>query len=308
MIAITVVMGFFATKVEIAYNNPRLLPSTDSASIDYDFFKSKFGQDGTILIVGIKKDELNTLANYKAWAKAGDDIKSLAGIKNVLSIARLKDLTLNDSLGKFEFVKLNGSSPTTQSELEDLLLKVNSMKFYEGYVYSRETNCTSMLVTFYEKDLNTKNRLSIVDNIKSVVDSFSKATNIEVHYSGLPFIRTGIMRKISHEMGFFLMLALLVTALILIGFFRSLPPMIFSLIVVIMGVITSIGIVVLFGYKLTILSGLIPPLIIVIGVPNCILILNKYHTEIVKGISKMAALHIAIQRSFVSLFFANITT
>lgn len=308
MIAITCVMGFFGTKVEIAYNNPRLLPNTDSASIDYDFFKSKFGQDGTILVVGIKKDELNTLANYNAWAKVGDDVKNLAGIKNVLSIARLKDLTLNDSLGKFEFVKLKGSNPTTQSELEDLLLKVNSMKFYEGYVFSRETNCTAMLVTFYEKDLNTKNRLGIVDNIKSVVDSFSKATNIEVHYSGLPFIRTGIMRKISHEMGFFLFVALLVTALILIIFFRSIPPMLFSLIVVIMGVITSIGTVVLFGYKLTILSGLIPPLIIVIGVPNCILILNKYHTEIAKGVSKMMALHIAIQRSFVSLFFANITT
>ena len=105
-----------------------------------------------------------------------------------------------------------------------------------------------------------------------------------------------------------MLIALLVTALILIIFFRSLPPMIFSLIVVLMGVITSLGVVVLFGYKLTILSGLIPPLIIVIGVPNCILILNKYHTEIAKGISKMAALHIAIQRSSVSLFFANITT
>ena len=86
VIAISVVMGFFGLKVEIAYNNPRLLPSTDSASIDYDFFKSKFGQDGTILVVGIKKDELNTLANYNAWVKAGDDIKSLAGIKNVLSL------------------------------------------------------------------------------------------------------------------------------------------------------------------------------------------------------------------------------
>ncbi len=308
VIAISVVMGFFGSKVEIAYNNPRLLPSTDSASIDYDFFKSKFGQDGTVLVIGIKKDELNTLANYNAWAKAGDDIKNLAGIKNVLSIARLKDLSLNDSLGKFEFVKLKGSNPTTQTELEDLLLKINSMKFYEGYVFSRETNCAAMLVTFYEKDLNTKNRLGIVDNIKSVADSFAKATNIEVHYSGLPFIRTGIMRKISYEMSFFLLLALLVTSLILIVFFRFIPPMIFSLIVVSLGVITSIGFVVLFCYKLTILSGLIPPLIIVIGVPNCILILNKYHTEIVKGVSKMAALHIAIQRSFVSLFFANITT
>ncbi|MBP7808696.1 MAG: MMPL family transporter [Bacteroidia bacterium] len=308
LVAVTVVMGYFGSKVQITFNNPRLLPSTDTASIDYDFFKEKFGQDGTILVIGIKKDELNTLNNFQAWAKAGDDLKNLAGIKNVLSVARLNDIILNDSLGKFEFKPLKGSNPTTQGELEDLWLKINSLKFYEGYVFDRKTNCTSMLVTFYEKDLNTKNRLDIVDNIRAVVDSFSKATNIEVHYSGLPYIRTIIMRKISHEMIFFLLIALLVTALILIVFFRSMPPMIFSLIVVVMGVITSLGTTVLFGYKLTVLSGLIPPLIIVIGVPNCILILNKYHTEIARGISKMAALHIAIQRSTVSLFFANITT
>lgn len=308
LLGITVLMGFFASKVQITFNNPRLLPSTDSASIDYDFFKEKFGQDGTILVVAVKKDALHSLANYQAWAKAGDDVKNLAGIKNVLSVARLNDLTLNDSLGKFEFKPLKGYQPTTQSELEDLWLKINSLKFYEGYVFDRKTNCTSMLITFYEKDLNTKNRLDIVDNIRAVIDSFSKATNIEVHYSGLPYIRTIIMRKISHEMLFFLMVALIVTALILLIFFRSFPPMIFSLIVVVMGVLTSLGFVVLFGYKLTVLSGLIPPLIIVIGVPNCILILNKYHTEIAKGLSKMMSLHIAIQRSAVSLFFANITT
>jgi len=308
VLSVAGVMTYFSTKVQITFNNPRLLPFTDSASIDYDFFKEKFGQDGTILVAGIKKDALNTLANYNAWAKAGDDIKNLAGIKNVLSIARLNDLQLNDSIGKFEFKPLKGSNPTTQGELEDHLLKVNSLKFYEGYVFSREHNCTSMLITFYEKDLNTKNRLDIVDNIRNVLDGFSKETGIEVHYSGLPYIRTVIMRKISHEMLFFLVVAVIVTALILIIFFRSIPPMIFSLIVVALGVGTSLGTVVLFGYKLTALSGLIPPLIIVIGVPNCILILNKYHTEIAKGISKMEALHIAIQRSFVSLFFANITT
>jgi predicted RND superfamily exporter protein len=308
ILAVVGVLSFYATKVQITFNNPRLLPSTDTASIDYDFFKEKFGQDGTILVAGIKKDALNTLANYSAWAKAGDDIKALAGIKNVLSIARLNDLTLNDTLGKFEFKPLRGSNPTTQGELEDHLLKVNSLKFYEGYIYSREHNSTSMLITFYEKDLNTKNRLDIVDNIRSVLDGFSKKTGIEVHYSGLPYIRTVIMRMISHEMLFFLFVALIVTALILLVFFRSVPPMIFSLIVVIMGVGTSLGIVVLCGYKLTALSGLIPPLIIVIGVPNCILILNKYHTEIANGLPKMEAMNIAIQRSGVSLFFANITT
>ncbi len=308
IIAVTAVMGFFAAKVEVMYNFLRLLPNTDSVSIDYDFFKSKFGQDGNVLVIGIKKDELNELPKYNAWAKLGNDLKDLAGIKRVVSMPRLNDLILNDSLGKFEFKPLKGNTPTTQDELNDLILKINSLKFYEGIVFNPKTNSTLMALTFYEKELNSKRRLEIVDDIKAEVEKFSKSTGIQVHYSGLPFIRTTLMRKISHETGFFLGVALLVTALLLFIFFRSFPPVIFSLLVVICGVLIAIGMMVLFGYKLTVLSGLIPPLIIVIGVPNCILILNKYQSEISNGLNKISAMHIAIQRSSVSLFFANITT
>ena len=146
IIAITAFMGFFASKIEITYNFARLLPDNDSTSIDYDFFKKKFGQDGTILVIGINKDKLNDLKNYQAWATLGDDIKNLAGIKSVVSIARLNDLVLNDSLGKFEFKPLKNLNPTSQSELEDLLLKVSSLKFYEGIIYNSKTKSTLMAV------------------------------------------------------------------------------------------------------------------------------------------------------------------
>lgn len=305
---LTAFMGFHASKIEIAYSFARLLPDNDTVSIDYDFFKKKFGQDGAILVIGVEKNKLNDLKNYQAWAKLGDDIKNLAGIKGVLSIARLNEVLLNDTLGKFEFKPLKDLNPSTQSELEDLMLKVNSLKFYEGIVYNSKTNSSLMAVTFFEKDLNSKRRLEIVDNIKVEVKKFNDVTQIDTHESGLPFIRTTVMRKIRNETSFFLGVALLVTALLLFIFFRSFYPVVFSLLVVVCGVVSSLGIIVLFGYKLSVLSGLIPALIIVIGVPNCILVLNKYHTEIAAGKNKMAALHIAIQRAFVSLFFANITT
>jgi predicted RND superfamily exporter protein len=306
--AFVIWMGILASKVEMTYSFPKLLPDTDSSMIDLDLFRSKFGEDGTILVLGIDKSDIYRLANFKAWAGLGDSLKGLAGIKGVLSIARLKELTLNDSTGKFEFHDLKGSNPTTQDELNDLLLRAENIKIWEGVVFNSKTNATRMLVTFYEKDLNSGRRIAIVENIKNEVKKFSDATGINVHYSGLPYIRTTMMAKIRHEMSFFLILSVIVTLLLLLFFFRSFPPVIFSILVVIAGMITSFGTVVLMGYKITILISLIPPLIIVIGVPNCILILNKYHTEIKNGLAKMEALHIAIQRSAVSLFFANITT
>lgn len=305
---ITVFMFYHATRVEITYQFAKLLPDSDSASIDYDFFKSKFGQDGTILVLGTDERKLHTLANYKAWTKLGEDIKRVPGIRAVASIARLNDLRLNDSLGKFDFVPLQTSQPQTQHELDTLLDKVLSLKFYDGIIFNTKTHATLMAVTFNEKDLNTRNRLSITDSIRQKGDDFAKATGAEIHYSGLPYIRTSIARKVSGEMSFFLVVALIVTGIILLCFFKSLQPVLFSLLVVACGVIWSLGSIHLFGYRLSVLSGLIPPLIIVIGVPNCIFILNKYHSELAAGTPKIKALHLAIERSSAALFFANITT
>lgn len=305
---LTVCMGYFASKIELSYHFAKLLPDDDSTSINYDFFKKKFGQDGTILVIGIESGKLSSLKNYKAWSKLGDDIKKLKGIKSVVSVARLNDLVLNDSLGKFEFLPLKGNDPATQEELDAYLEKVEGLKFYEGIVFNSKTNSSIMAVTFSEQDLNSKRRLDMVDDIKSQINLFNESTGVDTYESGLPFIRTTVMRKIRNETSFFLGLALLVTALLLYLFFRSFYPVLFSLIVIMCGVITSLGTIVLLGYKLSVLSGLIPPLIIVIGVPNCILILNKYHTEIAEGKTQAKALHLAIQRASVSLFFANITT
>ena len=308
MVAIASTMAYFASKVEISYNFAKLLPEDDPASIDYENYRKKFGQDGTLLFIGIDKDQIHTLKNYNEWARLTDRIKGLPGIKNVASITNIKDLVLNDTLGKFEFVTMSGVNPSNQDELDDFLVRLSKLKFYDGMLFNNKTNCTIIAITFFEKDLNSKRRLSIVGDIKKEMGLFNKATSIETHASGLPFIRSTVMMKIRNEMSFFLGVAFCVTALLLFIFFRSLYPVIFSLLVIVFGVVTTLGTIELFGYKLSVLAGLIPPLIIVIGVPNCILILNKYHTELAAGKGKIAALHLAIQRAGVSLFFANITT
>ena len=308
IIILTSIMAFYGSKVEITYNFAQLLPESDSASIDYKFFKSKFGQDGNVLVIGIDKHKLQKLSTYQEWAKLGDNIKKINGVKAVVSIARLNDLNLNDTLGKFEFKPIQNQYPKTQDELNSLLTKIASLKFYEGIIFSEKTNTTLMAITFHDATLNTKDRLSVTDSIKKKADNFAKKAHVEPHFSGLPFIRTTVARKLSNETTFFLGAAFLVTALLLFLFFRSIQPVIYSLLVIVCGVIFTLGSIVLLGFKLSALSGLIPPLIIVIGVPNCILILNKYHAEIANGTQKIKALHTAIARSSVSLFFANITT
>lgn len=306
--AITTVFGYYGSKAEISYEAPKLLPDHDTTALEYKEFKKRFGQDGSVMVLGIPDSNLYTLKIFNAWYDLGNALKDVYGVKAVVSVARLQNIVKNDSLGKFENFPICKRKPQSQAELDSIQQVIAQLPFYKGIIYNDTAHSTLMAITFDNKLLNTKNRLSIVDSIKAQVDKFVNATSIHVHYSGMPYIRTAVARKIQGEMVFFMILALIVTAIILMLFFRSILPVLFSLAVVFVGVIWSMGLLVLCGYHISILTGLIPPLLIVIGVPNCIMLLNKYHTEFKKHGNKMRALSRSIEKVGISLFMANITT
>jgi predicted RND superfamily exporter protein len=306
--ALTCISAYFASKAQISYEAPRLLPDHDSIAIRYKEFKSKFGQDGSVMVIGISDSNLYNLENFNHWYDLGNALKKVKGVKAVVSVARLQTLVKNDSLGKFEAIPLFPNKPRTQPELDSIRQRVRKLKFYDGIINNDTAHTTLMAITFDHKFLNTKDRLEIVDSITAEVNEFAEVTAIQVHYSGMPYIRTAVARKIENEMTLFMVLAILVTAVILMVFFRSFLPVIFSLVVVIIGVVWSIGLLVMCNYHISVLTALIPPLLIVIGVPNCIMILNKYHIEYKLLGNKLEALSKAIEKVSISLFMANITT
>lgn len=308
LLGLTVFFGFYAAKAELSYEAPNLLPAHDTTALEYKKFKKRFGQDGAVMVLGISDSALYNVKNFNEWYDLGDRLKEVLGVKAILSVARLQALKKNDSLQKFENYPILSRKPLTQAEVDSVKEVIYDLPFYKGIIYNDTAHTTLMAITFDNKLLNTKMRLEIVDSIKVEVDKFIANTNIGVHYSGMPYIRTAVARMIQSETKLFTLLALIVTAIILMLFFRSFLPVVFSLIVVFIGVVWSVGILVLCGYQVSVLTGLIPPLLIVIGVPNCILLLNKYHTEFKIHNNKMLALSRSIEKVGISLFMANITT
>jgi predicted RND superfamily exporter protein len=307
-VLLTVFMAYQASRMELSYEFARILPDTDSTFIEYQNFKKQFGEDGNVMVMGFEDKDLFKLEKFRDWHELSKNVKNIQGIKEIISITTIFRLVKNDSLEKFETVPLIQHPITSQKEVDSLKAEILNMPFYEGFIYNRETGATVLLITFKKKDLDSKRRLSIVDEIRVLGDAYSQKHGIDMHYSGMPYIRSQLMTKVSHEMTLFLALAVCVTALILWLFFRSVTTVIFSLIVVVIGVAWSIGIMELFGYKITVLSGLIAPLIMVIGLPNCIFLINKYHSEFLAHGNKIKALQRSIETIGITLFLANITT
>jgi predicted RND superfamily exporter protein len=308
VLILTAFMVYETSRVELSYDFAQILPDDDSTYIEYQSFKKHFGEDGNVMVMGFEDKNLFQLEKFRDWYELSKNIKNIQGIKDLMSVPTVYKFIKNDSLQKFEFVPLIQKPIKNQQDVDSIKADFLSLPFYESIIYNKTTGANVMAITFTKKDLNSKRRLEIVDEIKKLAETFSKKHNIEMHYSGMPYIRSQVMTKVSHEMTLFLVLAILVTAIILWVFFRSGSVVFFSLIITAVGVLWSTGIMFMLGYKITILTGLLPPLIMVIGLPNCIFLINKYQSEFVAHGNKIKAITRSIETIGVTLFLANITT
>ena len=302
----TVFMAWQAKNVQLSYTGAKILPVTDSAFIKYNKFKKQFGEDGSVMVLGIKSLSIFNKKIYNNWITLSQEIQSLKGIKQVLSAGRIFQLQKDTADKKFVLVPIPSGLVKTQLEMDSIKNLLYSTPFFEGLVYNKQ-NASLMAITFDSKILNTAARNPVLKEIEKKAIQFGKQNNIDVHISGLPYIRTAVGQLVSKEFVLFLGLSILVSALILLILFKKIYAVIFPILVVIMGVIWSIGTLVLFGYELTILTGLIPPLIVIIGIPNSILLLNKYQKELRKDGDKQRALSITIERIAITTLIANVT-
>jgi len=308
LILVTTFFGYHAQKVKMSYEMAQVLPKSDSTLKVFDDFKEMFGQEGSIMVIGVKDSNLYQLDNFNAWLALSKTLKEIEGVDKVMSIHSIFKLSKNTEEKRFEPQMLFEKSPTTQAELDSLLKEVYALPFFEGFIYSNDHKSTLMALTVDKKYLDSKDRGILMEHILEPVEAFEAATNLRVRYSGMPYIRAYNTTKISGEIETFILLAILITATILLLFFRSFKAMFFSILVVLVGVVWSVGIQVLFGFEITILTGLIPPLIIVIGIPNCIFILNKYHQEYKGHGNQILALIRVIRKIGNAIFLTNTTT
>ncbi len=311
IITITILTAFMAYKaltVQLSYELARMLPSSDSTFIKYEIFKKRFGEDGNVFAVGIKNDKIFEKNQFNALYNLCNDIKKKDGIEEVVSIARTIDIYKNDSLKKFEFRSLVPHELNTQAEVDSIKKLIFTLPFYNGFLYNKNSHTYLIAITLDKNKLNDKSREGLIMEIKSMIEEYKEKTGSEVHYSGLPYIRTVTTQKVKSELILFIILSLLIAAVIMILFFKSTRVVFSSLILVAISIIWTLGTISLFGYKITILNGVIPSLLVIIAIENCIYLINKYHWEYKLHGNKVKALSRVVKRIGFATLMTNLTT
>ena len=307
ILAFTGVMGFYATKVDMDYGMQKLVPKNDPDFVDYIQFKKTFGEDGNKLVVGFQTDKLWKKDFFNDYQTLCDSIAQNSSIIEVISPARTSTLVM-DSSDMFRMQPLCSGPVSSQAELDSLRDLFINLKFYDGLLYNRQSNVALTLVVVKDSILDSKYRIPTIQGIEKQFEAFAQRQGVEMHISGLPYVRTALATTVKDEIILFTGVAFVMTALLILLFFRSISTLAISLLFIAIGVLTMLGFSSILGYKLTLLTGTLPPLLVVVGVQNTIYLINKYHEEYRRHNNKAKALARIISRIGVATFLINFTT
>ncbi|NCI47601.1 efflux RND transporter permease subunit [Sediminibacterium soli] len=309
LILLTLATGFLGwqgSKVQLSYDFTRAVPTDNPRYIEYQAFLKKFGADNNTMVAGIESDKMFTPVFFNAVAQLHQRVKTIPGVTEVLSIPEAVTLVKDSAVQKLKPARIFHTPYTSQAALDSDRHVFENLPFYRGLLYNPDAKTYLLGIGVNKDTINSKSRTRLINDIMKEIALFEKNTGATVHASGLPFIRTSMSNRIKDEMNWFLIGSLVLSAITLLLFFRSFSAMLMSLAVVGMGVVWSLGTLVLFGYKITLLTALIPPLVVVIGVPNCIYFLNKYHSAYRDTNDKEKALINMVGRMGVVTLFCNI--
>ena len=296
--------------IRFSYSEANLMPKDHPFNIAYDNFVDVFGEEGNLLIIAVNDSLLFEKTNFNAWIKLSDSFKSEKEINNVLHVGNFPVIKKNKIKKEFIIDSVKNESFSSNKKISEFkTLLFNDFPFYENILFNKKSETIQTAIYLNKEVVNNIERIDFVNNVfVPAIKEFEKQSNINVRISGMPYIRTMNAQNIMDEIGKFVIIAICVTICIFFFFFRSYRATLITLSVVITGVMWALGVLGLLQFEITVLTALIPPLIIVIGVPNCIFLINKYQHEVKKHGNQARSLQRVISKIGNATLMTNITT
>lgn len=307
LVLIFFVFSIFTKGIQYSNTQAQLLPDSDSANIHFQSFREKFGKEDASVLIGFYEKDFQNEKQFLLFNELINKIKKLPGVQNVFSSTEAVILQKDTINRKFTTEKLF-DEPLTFSSWKNNNQKIKEFPFYEGILYNSKTNTQLLVVNYKQEVLDTKLREQSTSKLNDLIESFEKESNIELFASGMPLIRTMNKKVVLGESKQFVLLALFATIFAFLFFVRSVKATFGIFLVVLMSILCSFGTIATLGYKITILTGLVPPIIIIIGVTNGVFIVHKFFYEYKKSKNKAKGLIESISKIGRATLITNLTT
>ncbi|MDA9140271.1 efflux RND transporter permease subunit [Flavobacteriaceae bacterium] len=313
LLGILLLTGYWSTQwknMQFTFTEANLLPDNHPENILYQSFIQTFGEEGNVIVIAVQDSSFYTPSQRLAWKALNEKIEGYQEINFVLSTENIQELVKDNTNKSFVLKEVSEELPPEGKFPEKFKEKLYlELPFFENLLFEKNSNTIRSIIYMDPEIVNTAQRKDFIfDVFIPLIKNYEETYDSDIRVSGMPYIRTLNAQNIVDEIGLFVLGAALITTLIFFLFFRSFRATFISLIVVAIGVMWAFGILGWLGYEITVLTALIPPLIIVIGVPNCIFLINKYQQEIAKHRNQAKSLQRVIAKIGNATLMTNLTT
>jgi len=274
---ITIFFALQLPRAELDNNNLRFVPSNDPALKTSQRIDSFFGSSFFILI-GLERqygtvfdrEFLNRIREY------ADTIGEIPVVKEVTSLISADYITSDgDAIVAEKLVRDDFTgSPEEITELKRRLL---SWSLYERSLFSDDFSATQILIplTIGSDEAASKEVSAYFLQIRDIAhEMFGDLASVYV--TGMPVITATVNEAMNADLKLLVPLVTLVVLLILFFSFRRFTPVMLPLLTVLIAVIWSVGAMPIFGIKLSVISTVLPVILVAVGSAYGIHVVTHY--------------------------------
>jgi hydrophobe/amphiphile efflux-3 (HAE3) family protein len=299
VLALTIFFGYQTQFLTINSDILSSLPDDDPIASLYKEIGTQFGGNDMGMIV-LESDNVFKTEILQHIKQITDSLRYTDGVSTVTSLTNILDI--KSSEWGIEIGKLvdEYNLPNKQSQLDSLKNYVFSKEMYKGAIVSEDGTATVVMFTL----LPDADKQSVAKEIKSKVENLNLPETL--YFGGLPMMMNDISDLILADIVWLLPIVFVIIALILLLSFKSFRGVLLPLLTAGIAVIWTIGIMVVTGYELTIISNIIPVVLLALGSAYTIHVLNSINQS--KEKDRKQALIKALTYIIVPVILAAVTT
>jgi hydrophobe/amphiphile efflux-3 (HAE3) family protein len=299
VVGLTLFLGYQIRNIGINSDILSTLPDDDMTGHLYKSIGVQYGGNDIGMIV-LETDDIFTADALQHIRQITDSLKITAGVSTVTSLTDILDI--KSSEWGLEIGKLVDAYnlPQKKSELDSLRKYVFSKEMYKGSIVSDDGSAAVILFTL----LPGAERQDIASGIQKKIAEMNLPET--VYYGGLPFMLNDITGLMMSDMIWLIPIVFVIIAFILLVSFRSLQGMLLPLLIAGITVIWTLGIMAMAGYELTIITDIMPVVLVALGSAYTIHVLNSINLN--AGEDGKKALVEAMSGTMVPVILAAVTT
>ncbi|MCG6900659.1 MAG: MMPL family transporter [Gammaproteobacteria bacterium] len=290
-------------RLEIDPSANRLFSANMPAKQFYDKTRQLFGSDET-LIITVANDDIFKPKNIETIRRITERISDLDAVHHVLSLTNAVDIrSVDDGLDISPFFDELDEHTPALAAIKD---RIMGNPLYAGNLVSTAADATAVVVYFNDISDRDYIRGGIHDRIAEIVEE--ERGNSEIFMTGSPFFKYAMVDLLVDDLIWTPPLITILLVIVLALSFRTVTGVITPLLTVGIGVILTLGTIAALGYSLSMISVLVPPLLMILGFSYSVHVTSEYHQYRRKPDSRDTAVLETLKHMTLPVILTGLTT